>query len=166
MRRQILAPWLIWNLFLAYVPFWLSTWLTSRYTTSARRPARWLVLVLSLVWLLFIPNSFYILTDLYHLIDCRNPRVPAWFDLSLIFSFAWNGLLLGVLSVRQMEKILCPGTDDYWGGTFVYLVMGLSALGVYPGRYLRFNSWDILTNPFQLTMDMGRLIIHLLQNQQ
>ena len=158
--------WLIWNLFLAYVPFGLSSWLTMRHTTPARRPARWLILVLSLVWLLFIPNSFYILTDLYHLIDCRDPHVPAWFDLSLIFSFAWNGLLLGVLSVRQMEKMVCPVIGGYWGGTFVYFVMGLNALGVYAGRYLRFNSWDIVTNPFQLTMDMGHLIVHPLQSQQ
>jgi len=162
--------WLIWNLFLAYVPYLLSSWLTLRYThpaqQSAQRPVRWQLIVLSFIWLLFIPNSFYILTDLFHLIDCRSTLVPAWFDLSLIFSFAWNGLLLGVLSVRQMEKIARPIIGAYWGGFFVYLVMALSALGVYAGRYLRFNSWDILTNPFQLTMDMGELIVHPLQNQQ
>lgn len=158
--------WLIWNLFLAYVPFWLSTWLTMRRTAPGRRPLRGLDLVLLLVWILFIPNSFYILTDLYHLIDCRDPRVPAWFDLSLIFSFAWNGLLLGVLSVRQMEKIVCPVIGGYWASSFVYFVMALNALGVYAGRYLRFNSWDILTNPFQLTIDMGHLIIHPLQSLQ
>jgi uncharacterized membrane protein len=103
---------------------------------------------------------------LFHLIDCRNPRVPAWFDLSLIFSFAWNGLLLGVLSVRQMEKLARPMVGAWWGGLFVYLVMALNALGVYAGRYLRLNSWDILTNPFELTLDMGRLIIHPLRSQQ
>ena len=81
--------WLVWNLFLAYVPYLLSSLLT------LRQPSRWRFLLLSAIWLLFIPNSFYILTDLFHLIDCRSPQVPAWFDLSLIFSFAWNGLLLG-----------------------------------------------------------------------
>ena len=152
--------WLIWNLFLAYVPYLLSSWLT------LRRPTRWRLAIPSVIWLLFIPNSFYILTDLFHLIDCRSPRVPAWFDLSLIFSFAWNGLLLGVLSVRQMEKLARPIIGNYWGGFFVYLVMGLSALGVYAGRYLRFNSWDILTNPFQLTLDMTHLIIHPFRSEQ
>jgi uncharacterized membrane protein len=158
--------WMIWNLFLAYVPYWVSTFLTVRSAKLSRRPAPWLLLVLSLVWLLFIPNTFYILTDLYHLIDCRDIRVPSWFDLSLIFSFAWNGLLLGVLSVRQMEKVLHPVIGKRGGLFFVYAVMGLSALGVYAGRYLRFNSWDILTNPFQLTADMGFLLTHPLQNQQ
>ncbi len=158
--------WLIWNLFLAYVPYLLSSWLTLRYATPERQPVRRQFLVLSLVWLLFIPNSFYILTDLFHLIDCRTPRVPAWFDLSLIFSFAWNGLLLGVLSVRQMEKLARPMVGTWWGGFFVYLVMALNALGVYAGRYLRLNSWDILTNPFELTLDMTRLIIHPLRSEQ
>lgn len=158
--------WMIWNLFLAYVPYLLSTWLTLRSKKPSPRPIPRLLPVLSLVWLLFIPNTFYILTDLYHLIDCRDPRVPGWFDLSLIFSFAWNGLLLGVLSVRQMEKLLRPAIGDGWGRLFVYLVMGLSALGVYAGRYLRFNSWDILTNPFELTADMASLLIHPLRSQQ
>jgi uncharacterized membrane protein len=167
---QPMFLWLVWNLFLAYVPYLLSSWLTLRYANPARRSARqpvpWRLLVLSAAWLLFIPNSFYILTDLFHLIDCRNPRVPAWFDLSLIFSFAWNGLLLGVLSVRQMEKLARPMVGNWWGGFFVYVVMALNALGVYAGRYLRLNSWDILTNPFQLTTDMGRLLIHPLRNEQ
>jgi len=162
--------WLVWNLFLAYVPYLLSSWLTLRYAKAERQPAQqtvsWWLLILSATWLLFIPNSFYILTDLFHLIDCRSPRVPAWFDLSLIFSFAWNGLLLGVLSVRQMEKLARPMVGAWWGGLLVYLVMALNALGVYAGRYLRLNSWDILTNPFQLTSDMGRLIIHPLRSQQ
>lgn len=158
--------WLIWNLFLAYVPFLLSSWLTLRYSRPAQQPDRWQLLLLSLTWLLFLPNSFYILTDLFHLIDCRNPLVPAWFDLSLIFSFAWNGLLLGVLSVRQMEKLAKPIFGASRTSVFVYLVMALSALGVYAGRYLRLNSWDILTNPFQLTMGMGNLIIHPLRSLQ
>ena len=158
--------WLIWNLFLAYVPYLLSSWLTRRSRTPSRLPAPWMLLILSLVWLLFIPNTFYILTDLYHLIDCRDIRIPSWFDLSLIFSFAWNGLLLGVLSVRQMEKLSLPFIGQGWGRLFVYLVMGLSALGVYAGRYLRFNSWDILTNPFQLMADMACLLIHPLRSQQ
>ena len=157
---------LIWNLFLAYVPFLLSSWLTLRHAKPVQQPGRWQLLLLSLTWLLFIPNSFYILTDLFHLIDYSNPRIPAWFDLSLILSFAWNGLLLGVLSVRQMEKLAKPIIGASRTGLFVYLVMALSALGVYAGRYLRFNSWDILTNPFQLTISMVDLIIHPLRSQQ
>ena len=167
--HRFMFVWLIWNLFLAYVPYFISTGLTIKLKAPGareRRADRLLILGLSVAWLLFVPNTFYILTDLYHLIDCHDRRVPEWFDLALIFSFAWNGLLLGVLSVRQMEKLLLPLAGNLLGGAFVYLVMALSALGVYTGRYLRFNSWDVLANPFQLAADILHLIVHPLQNQQ
>ena len=122
-------------------------------------------IAIALVWLLFVPNSFYILTDLYHLVDRSNPRVPQWYDLVLIFSFAWNGLLLGVLSVRQMEKLL-PVKGIFRGRNVVYAVMALSAFGVYTGRYLRYNSWDVLSNPFQLTADILYITTHPLRNSQ
>jgi hypothetical protein len=120
---------MIWNLFLAYIPYAISTGLTAWRKGAAERqltratlpPGRtaslkgFLMILTFLAWLLFIPNSFYILTDLYHLADNhRNSRVPEWFDLALILSFAWNGLLLGVLSTRQVEKLLVP--DDFCNG--------------------------------------------------
>lgn len=166
--HRFMFVWMIWNLFLAYVPYLLSASLAIKAAQYGRwrRPDRVLFAALSVMWLLFIPNTFYILTDLYHLIDCRDHRVPEWYDLALIFSFAWNGLLLGVLSVRQMEKILLPVTGAFLGGVFIYMVMGLNALGVYTGRYLRFNSWDIVANPFQLAADILHLIVHPLQSHQ
>jgi uncharacterized membrane protein len=119
-----------------------------------------------LAWLFFIPNAFYILTDLYHVGDWYNDRLmPAWYDLIMILSFAWNGLLLGVLSVRRMEKILLPLLPAHNELFFLYPVMWLNALGVYIGRYLRFNTWDVLTNPFQLFGDITRILIHPLNNQ-
>jgi uncharacterized membrane protein len=150
--------WMTWNLFLAYLPYLLSTWLTTK------QPRRSRLLTLSVVWLLFIPNTFYILTDLFHLIDSRNPHSPEWYDLVLIFSFAWNGLLLGVLSTRQMEKLLLPDRAGLRSHLFLYSTMFLCALGVYIGRYLRYNSWDVLSNPLQLTADILGMIIHPLRN--
>jgi len=91
--------------------------------------------------------------------------MPLWFDLVLILSFVWNGLLLGIFSVRQMEKIVenfFPGRNELF---FLYPVMWLNALGVYVGRYLRFNSWDIITNPFQLLRDIGNILVHPVENR-
>jgi uncharacterized membrane protein len=152
---------LVWNLFLAYIPYFISNWLTRQPSWAAY--ARKFTLVL-LVWIPFIPNSFYILTDLFHL--GFHPGAPLWFDLALIISFAWNGLMLGILSVRQMEKFVelyLPGKTTW---LFLYPVMLLNALGVYIGRYLRFNSWDVLTNPFALVSDIGRMIWHPLQYRE
>jgi len=143
-----------------YVPYFISNALFRKIEWIESTPK---FIMIFIAWLLFIPNSFYIITDLIHL----EPRyvVPLWYDLALILSFVWNGLLLGILSVRQMEKIL----EIKWGRKsemfFVYPVMLLNALGVYIGRYLRFNSWDVITNPFQLIQEIFLLLIHPLQNR-
>ena len=132
---------------------------------ARRRGSQILLVILTLVWLLFIPNTFYILTDLYHLTDHgRTSRVPEWYDLVLILSFAWNGLLLGVLSVRHMEKLFMPRASVLAGWLFVYPIMMLNALGVYTGRYLRYNSWDIISDPLQLLADILDMIIHPFRN--
>jgi uncharacterized membrane protein len=115
------------------------------------------------LWILFIPNSFYIITDLFHL-EARYV-VPLWFDLALIISFVWNGLLLGIVSVRQMEKIFENRFNFNAEWLFVPCIMSLSAFGIYIGRYLRFNSWDVLTNPFQLVQDVICLCLHPIRNR-
>ena len=163
---------LVWNLFLAYIPYFISTKLTrmqGRGTApagaqGAGRGAGWWAL--ALLWLLFIPNSFYIITDLYHLGDLYNDRtMPQWFDLAMILSFVWNGLLLGVLSVRQMERLFLPRLTLARELLFLYPVMWLNALGIYIGRYLRYNSWDIVTDPFRLLRDIALMVIHPLRHQ-
>jgi uncharacterized membrane protein len=155
---------LVWNLFLAWIPWFFSQWLTER---TGWMKKKFNFALGFLVWLLFIPNSFYILTDLFHLIDESNDQVvPVWYDLILIFSFAWNGLLLGILSIRQMEKLLksyFPGMGEL---VFLYPVMWLNALGVYIGRYMRYNSWDVLTSPVQFAQDIFRILFHPLIYQR
>lgn len=150
---------LVWNLFLAYVPYVLTAWLSQKPAYMERRG----IFILFLAgWLLFIPNSFYLVTDLFHL--GQHTGAPLWFDLALMISFAWNGVLLGVLSVRQMEKIMQVYLFGRHELLFILPVMWLNALGIYIGRYLRFNSWDIITNPFELFTDIALLIVHPLQN--
>jgi uncharacterized membrane protein len=156
---QLLFLGLIWNLFLAFIPLVVSTCLIQRPGWVENK---WKLALNFLAWLLFIPNSFYIITDLFHLEN--RLVVPLWFDLALIFSFAWNGLLLGVLSVRQMEKIF--ETRWKWSELFlIYPVMLLNAFGIYIGRYLRYNSWDVISNPFGLSEDIVYLIIHPIRNR-
>ncbi len=142
-----------WNLFLAFIPYFFTQWLGSRLTVIKNI---WKFGTVFFLWLIFIPNSFYILTDLFHLQE--NNNAPLWFDLLLLLSFAWNGLLAGILSVRRMEKIFhlkWPGKHEL---VFLFPVMLLNALGIYIGRYLRYNSWDIITNPFSLITDILNLL--------
>lgn len=144
-----------WNLFLAFTPYYLSSWL---HRKPQRISNKWTLSLVLLVWILFIPNSFYIITDLFHLGETGH--APLWYDLMLLLSFAWNGLMMGILSVRQMEKIMQGYYFDKHELLFIYPVMWLNALGVFIGRYWRFNSWDIITNPFRLIFDILDLVMH------
>ena len=156
---EIMFVFLVWNLFLAYIPYALSDWMQNQMKTKKAV----LFFAIVFLWLMFIPNTFYIITDLIHL-DV-NSSVPVWYDLVLLLSFAWNGVLFGIVSVRQMEKLFEQYFNKKLGLFFILPVMILNAFGVYVGRHLRFNSWDVVANPFQLMEDVIALFIHPLQNK-
>lgn len=133
---------LVWNLFLAWVPFVLSLGLAWLHVRGGHRIA---LGALGVTWLLFLPNAPYILTDFIHL--GAAPGMPLWFDAALIGSFAGTGLLLGLGSLLVVHRVVDAraGRAAGWGVAVGSLV--LSALGIYLGRFPRFNSWDVLTNP-------------------
>ena len=158
---HLLFAFMVWNLFLAYIPYAISNWLSA---SPQRLQQPFFKYAIFTVWLLFLPNSFYILTDLYHLHNYHHAHVPEWFDLALIFSGAWNGLLLGILSLRQMERLYRPKNASFLDWRFITPIMALNAFGVYIGRYLRYNSWDIISNPFHLAAGIANMIIHPLRN--
>jgi len=151
---------LVWNLFLAFLPYAITEWLWTHHRVAK---SKWKLIVVMILWLLFIPNSFYILTDLFHLE--KFDSAPKWFDLLLIFSFAWNGLLLGLMSVRKTELILEVISGRGFSLFIVFIVMWLNAFGIYIGRYLRFNSWDIIMQPFALFNEMVEILFHPVRNK-
>ncbi len=148
-----------WNLFLAYIPYAVTGWMIRNVHLLENRFSYYALLT---VWLLFIPNSFYIITDLFHLSHIDS--APKWFDLLLIFSFAWNGLLFGIISLRRVELLVSLGSGKFITLLLVFAVMWLSALGIYIGRFLRFNSWDVLTDPFSLAEEISDLVLHPFEN--
>ena len=151
-RGYLFLPW---NLFLAFIPYWIAKWIVDNNPIIENTWKRRGALAL---WLLFVPNSFYIITDLFHLIDINT--APKWFDLLLIFSFAWNGIICGIISLRRIEGITESRRGKSFSFVVVFGVMWLNALGIYIGRYLRFNSWDIISDPFSLAEEIGNMIIH------
>ncbi|NML64919.1 DUF1361 domain-containing protein [Hymenobacter sp. RP-2-7] len=158
--RQWQFVFLLWNLFLAAIPFALSAALH----LAARAPKARLLLPVGLMWLLFFPNAPYLVTDLFHLEP--HPGVPYWYDLALIMSCAWNGLMLAFASLLDMHALVRQRLGFWVGWSFATVALGLSAFGVYLGRYLRFNSWDILSNPFSLFYDIVQRILHPFHNWQ
>ena len=156
---QPLFLWLNWNLFLAFLPYAVTRWLSGAPAWVANRPK---FVAVFTGWLLLFPNAFYIITDLFHL-RARLP-VPLWFDLLLILSFVWNGLLFGILSLCQMEKLIEERFSLKKEWLFLYPVMLLTAFGIFVGRYWRYNSWDVLSNPFELVQDSVYLLVHPLRH--
>lgn len=150
---------LVWNLFLAFVPYAISEWLSKNVAVIEDKHRLWPTLF---VWLLFIPNSFYIVTDFFHLVEFD--AAPKWFDLLLLFSFSWNGLLFGVLSIRKVQLIITITSRRSFSLAFVFIVMWLNAFGIYLGRYLRFNSWDIIVQPLSLFAEMLYILLHPIRN--
>lgn len=155
---KLLFVFLAWNLFLAFIPYALSKRMGRSHKTNRSQ-----FLFQMVLWVLFVPNSFYILTDLFHL--DMNQDVPLWYDLAMLLAFAWTGLLLGIVSVRHIEKLFEKQFNKKADLLFIAPVMLLNAFGIYLGRYLRFNSWDLFTNPFQLSRDILYLFIHPLRNK-
>ena len=152
--HQLTFVFLLWNLFLALIPFGLSTMLGLTVGPLRRR----LLLPVGAVWLLFFPNAPYILTDLFHLEP--RPGVPYWYDLGLILSCAWNGLMLAYASLLEMQGLVRRRLGAVLGWLFVMAALVLSSFGIYLGRYLRWNSWDVLTNPIMLFYDILHRVLH------
>lgn len=148
-----------WNLFLGFIPYCITGRMMRDISLIENR---WKFFGSLALWLLFIPNSFYIMTDLFHLSSIDS--APKWFDLLMIFSFAWNGLLFGIISLRRVELLVSLQGWQRFTMPMVFVVMLLSAFGVYIGRFLRFNSWDVLTAPFSLAGEILDMVFHPFEN--
>jgi uncharacterized membrane protein len=143
---------LAWNLFLAWLPLIFALLACEEYRTGSGRKGRFLCLATA--WLLFFPNAPYIFTDLIHL--TTRAYGPFWVDMVLILLCAFTGLVLGFVSLFLMQGVVTRlwGRAGSW--LFVAAVAGLSGFGIYVGRFLRFNSWDVLLKPLAVSRGIGR----------
>lgn len=153
---------LFWNLLLAWVPL-LFAYLLKK--GLAQRPWQtWQNIGLTLLWLCFLPNSFYIVSDLIHV--HLTGEINILFDVVLMFSCIFNGYVFGYMSVymvhRELLKRLKPAdAHAIIGGVFL-----LCGFAVYMGRYLRWNTWDILVHPIGLLFDVSNRFINPIAHPQ
>ncbi len=167
-----------WNLCLAFIPLWISTHklqVTKRNDSTIRLPyfnkfKQWVVFkkisqlkmtigdsIWFVAWLLFLPNAPYIITDLTHLTE-RAP-IPYYFDIVLVFMSAVNGLIFFFVSVAQVEHWWYNQFSKTTVGWFYFIAFGLCSFGIYLGRYGRFNSWNVVTNPSTLVSEILERIV-------
>ena len=143
---------LIWNLALAWVPF-VFAGLAYMMAKGRRSTFSVFIVLAALVWLIFFPNAPYILTDFLHL-GSMGDLVPGWYDVLMLFWFSWTGLILGVVSLYLMHEIVGQAAGRVAGWVFVVLAAGLGSFGIYLGRFLRWNSWDLLRRPRPLAVEL------------
>ncbi|GMV34488.1 MAG: hypothetical protein DCC59_14380 [Chloroflexi bacterium] len=148
---------LIWNLFLAWIPFILA------YFAHALSWNKFLVYLaipfVAFLWLLFFPNAPYMLTDLQDLARGAGREAPLWYDVIIVVWCSWTGTLLGVISLYLMQDIIIRRFNRWLGWLFVLAISGLSSFGIYIGRFVRLNSWDILQNPTETAMVILGIVI-------
>ncbi len=155
MYRSHTFLFLIWNLFLALIPFLLAL---AIYQYRHLPQAKWFLWPSLLAWLAFLPNAPYLITDLIHI----RPRafMPLWYDTFTFFAFAWSGLLLGISSLQIIGNVL----EEKWGRRrsviAILSVITLCSFGIAAGRFLRWNSWDLITQPFMIIEDVFSLLMN------
>ncbi len=157
------AYWyLIWNLFLAWLPLLFMLWL--QRMLRHKRWSSWQGIVLSVLWLGFLPNSFYIVTDLIHLADTGTRDIV--FDAVMLTSFVVTGLLLGFTSLYLFHMELRRRIPARTASRLVALILFLCSFAIYLGRDLRWNTWDLFLNPAGILFDVSDRLIDPLGHPQ
>ncbi|MBD0834486.1 DUF1361 domain-containing protein [Aestuariibaculum suncheonense] len=153
LNQSFFYMFLIWNLFLAFIPFALTSYLSTRPNQHKISFGLYF-----LTWLAFLPNAPYIITDFLHLRFGNHHLL--WLDVLMLASFSGNGILLFLLSVKDMKQILLQHFSVNVSRRIITSIFPLTAFGIYLGRFLRYNSWEIIQNPFELFQDILDIVIH------
>lgn len=152
---------LLWNLFLAWIPYWaaMGLWIIHQAKTHWPVAVRRISLAaLGAIWFLFLPNAPYLVTDLIHFRRFLGGGMWAWSDIFMMMIFIWIGLMLGALSLYLVHLVVARTFGRAAGWGFVAGMVPLTSVGVYVGREFRWNSWEVITDPGKLMSDLNRLL--------
>ncbi len=142
---------LIWNLFLAWLPM-IFVVLARERQKPGGNPG-WRFFAFAGAWLLFFPNAPYMLTDLVHL--TRQFYQHFWVDLVLILTCALTALVIGFVSLYLMQSAVRRMAGAVASWVFIAAIAGLSGIGICLGRFLRFNCWDVVLRPTTIVHRLG-----------
>ncbi len=159
LNKSYFYLFLVWNVFLAIIPYAVTMYLNTKPNLSKLKLGFWF-----LVWLAFLPNAPYIVTDLIHIRMGNNALL--WLDVLVILSFALSGLFLFYLSIQDMQKIITSKFKRIPITASTLIILFLCGFGVYLGRFLRYNSWEIISEPHVLISDVIKILISPFQNSE
>jgi len=159
-NHSLKFAYLIANLFLAWVPLLLTILLIKslrKYVWSSYWP-----LLITLLWLIMLPNSFYMISDYVHVHDVGRHNLL--YDIVMFTSFIFTAVLLGFSSLYMTHAELRKRMKLRSSFILVGIIIFLCSFGIYLGRDLRWNSWDVFFNPAGILFDVSDHIIHPLNN--
>lgn len=142
------------NLLLAWIPVMLA-WFLIKLEATPKKGLFWLC---AITWVLFFPNSNYIITDIIHVKKFGADFVPKWFDFLMTMSHACTGLFLGCFSLYMLQNLVNARMGKRTGWYFSITMLSLAAFGIFLGRFFRLNSWDIITRPQKMIQETSRLL--------
>lgn len=154
--------YLAWNLTLAWVALAVTLWLES--VLHRRSWSSWYAMFVTAVWLVFLPNTFYMISDFIHLQILG--RADVLYDVVMFASFILNGVVLGFLSLFVVHQELLKRLRSRPAGSLIALVILICSFAIYIGRELRWNTWDIITNPASLLIDVSDRVLNPREHPQ
>lgn len=144
LTQSLNYSFLLWNMFLAVIPFIFGEYAKR---LDIEKTKKYQFVLLTFGWLFFLPNAPYIVTDFIHF---KPNGGMAWYDLFMLFVNASTGMLLGLLSIVSFYDIISKKWGRRFGQHFSVITFFLCGFGIYLGRFLRFNSWDVVFSPLEL----------------
>lgn len=150
-NHSVTFEYLIYNLFLAWIPLGLSLWLERMLRT--RLWSSWPPFLLTLFWLGFLPNAFYMISDYIHLQEVT--RVDLLYDIITFSSFILNAFALGLISLYLVHSELRKRVSPRVSWLLMTITIFLTSFAIYIGRDLRWNTWDVLLNPASILFDVS-----------
>jgi uncharacterized membrane protein len=144
---------LLWNLALAWVPF-----VAALALDDVRSTPLGLQLPLLVLWFAFFPNAPYLVTDLIHIDPADHTAIGILGDAALV-SVAPVGLALGFSSLMLVERTLRERFGGRTALAVAVLSLAAASLGIYLGRVVRLNSWDLLTRPRAVGSVLHQLVL-------
>jgi uncharacterized membrane protein len=165
LTQRLTHRYLLWNLFLAWTPYLIALFLVIARRIKRRGPRRILIGGIGLMWLVFYPNSPYIFTDLIHVInrswlttgaaEWLTPDSLLWYDVILTMMFSFTGHFIGLISLSIVHETVRQAWNRAVGWTVCMAAIFLSGMGIYIGRFVRINSWDLLKEPIETLSLIG-----------
>lgn len=159
-NQSLQFSYLLWNLFLAWLPLLLVALLFRILKT--RLWSSWLPFLLTVLWLVFLPNSFYMISDFIHIQEVVRHNLL--YDVVMFTAFIFTASLVGFCSLYMMQVELRKRVSLRASSTLIGVILFLCSFAIYLGRDLRWNSWDILVNPAGILFDVSDHLIHPLQH--